>query len=241
MPCWAELVTSDPSAVAEFYRDLLGWRYDPADQVFRLRGAAVAGLVPSRGQPAGWVTYIACDDLAELTGLVADSGGEVLRPPEDLPGRGRYALLADASGAVFGAWQSGRFGGSQLGSEPGTVCFSELATPDVAAGTTFYGKVFGWAAQVGELAPGHPYHDWLIGDRVLGGMYELPAGVSAHWRTTVEVADLERVLRRCRDRYGRVEVDPIEVTVGRYARIVDPYGAGLGVIELIPELSALTS
>ena len=71
MPCWAELVTSDPSAVAEFYRDLLGWRYDPADQVFRLRGAAVAGLVPSRGQPAGWVTYIACDDLAELTGLVA--------------------------------------------------------------------------------------------------------------------------------------------------------------------------
>jgi predicted enzyme related to lactoylglutathione lyase len=235
--CWAELESSDPGGAATFYRELFGWRYDP-DGVFRRDGLAVAGL---RAGTAGWLAYLAGDDLGGLVDQAVDSGGEILRQPVEVPGRGRSALLADTSGAAFGIWQRTGFPGAQLGSEPGTVCFGELATPDVGAAGAFYGKVFGWTAQPGDMVPGSEYYDWLLGEWIVGGMIESAAGTTAHWRITIEVAELSDTLLRCRDLGGRVEIEPFDVAVGRYARIVDPYGAGFGVIELIPELRDLAS
>lgn len=232
VPCWAELESSDPGGAAAFYRELFGWRYDP-DGVFRRDGLAVAGLRPGT---AGWLTYLAGDDLAGLVGQAVDSGGEILRPPTEVPGRGRSALLADTSGAAFGIWQRTGFPGAQLSSEPGTVCFSDLVTPDVGAAGSFYGKVFGWSAQPGGIAPGSESYDWLLGEWIVGGLTEAPAQTTARWRITVEVADLSATLRRCRELDGRVEAEPFGVAVGRYAGLVDPYGAAFGVIELIPEL-----
>jgi predicted enzyme related to lactoylglutathione lyase len=235
VPCWAELESPDPGGAAEFYRELFGWRYDP-DGVFRRDGLAVAGMVAGT---AGWLTYLASDDLGVLADLAVDSGGELLRPSTEIPGRGRSALLTDVSGAPFGLWQRTGFPGAQLGSEPGTVCFSELVTPDVDAAGAFYGKVFGWRAQAGDMVPGREYYDWLLGDWIVGGMIEEPAATTAHWRMTVEVAGLSDTLRRCDKRSGRVDVEPTGVAVGRYAGLVDPYGARFGVIELIPELRDL--
>jgi uncharacterized protein len=239
VPCWAELRTSDPGAAAGFYRELFGWRYDPVDGVFRLRGYVVAGLVAAAEYPAGWLTYLAGDDLDGLAGLAVDSGGALVQAARAVPARGRSAVVADPAGATFGIWQHAGFAGAQIGSEPGTMCFTELVTPDVSGAAAFYGKVFGWSAQPSELALGREYLDWLLGDRVVAGLVDAPAGEPAQWRTTVEVADLDEVRGRCLDRYGRVELEPIEVSVGRYARLADPYGAVFGVIELIPELRDL--
>jgi uncharacterized protein len=233
VPCWAEVATPDPVVAAGFYGALFGWAYE--DGVFRLRGLAVAGLVES--ESARWLTYLAGDDLAGLVDLAVDAGGELVRTPVPASGYGRCALVADPSGAPFGVWQRGGLAGAQLASEPGTICFSDLATPDLSTAAAFYGKVFGWAAQPGELAPGWAYHDWLMGDRVVGGLVEVE-GEPAQWRTTIEVADLDTVRDRCLDRHGSVVQEPTPVTVGRYARLADPYGATFGVIELEPELRA---
>src|SRR5436190_15333331 len=89
VPCWAELASADPSAAVEFYHALFGWRYDPGESVFQLGGSAVAGLVANPSEPAGWLTYLASDDLAGLFDLVVDSGGAVLAPPMEVAGRGR--------------------------------------------------------------------------------------------------------------------------------------------------------
>jgi predicted enzyme related to lactoylglutathione lyase len=99
--------------------------------------------------------------------------------------------------------------------------------------------VYGWFTQPGEMASGRAYQDWLLGDRMVAGLVESLADEPPHWRSTVEVADLDEVRERWLDGAGRVELEPIEVSVGRYARLVDPYGAPLGVIELIPELRGL--
>jgi uncharacterized protein len=238
VPCWAELRTSDPGSAAAFYRELFGWQFDPVEGLFRRGGYAVAGVVTAARYPAGWLTYLAGDDLDGLTELAVDSGGALVQAPREVPARGRSAVLADPAGATFGIWQRGGFAGAQIGSEPGTMCFTELITPDVPTAAAFYGKMFGWSAQPGEMAPGRQYLDWLLGDRVVAGLVEA-AGEPAQWRTTVEVADLDEVRGRCLDRYGQVALEPIEVSVGRYARLVDPYGAVFGVIELIPELRDL--
>ncbi|OLB80031.1 MAG: hypothetical protein AUI14_08335 [Actinobacteria bacterium 13_2_20CM_2_71_6] len=251
VPCWAELRTTDPAGAGEFYRELFGWQVD--GDVFRLGGLAVAGLVSAPAPPlvsapappSGWLTYLATDDLAALPVRVADGGGAVLYAPADAGTRGRAAVFADPGGAAFGAWQRGTFAGAQVGGEPNTVCWSELATRDEDAATVFYGKVFGWSAQDGEMAPGRAYREWIVGDRVVAGMIPLGPEVSAaivpHWRTTVEVADIAGTVRQCRELGGRTAFGPIAVVVGRYAQLADPYGGFFGVVELIPELRGLPS
>src|SRR6266516_2470621 len=139
MPCCAELITTDPTGAAEFYRDLFGWRYEPDEGVFRLDGQAVAGLATGPA-PAAWLTYFATADLDALAGLATDAGGQV-RHRSTRPGRGRAAVFTDPGGATFGAWQRSAFAGAQLGSEPGTVCWSELAVHDADGSTAFYGKL----------------------------------------------------------------------------------------------------
>ncbi len=234
MPCWAELTTTDPSGTAGFYRELFGWRHDPDEGVFRLDGLAVAGVVAGPA-PAPWLTYFACDNVEALAGLATDAGGQVRRRAARA-GRGCAVVLTDPGGAPFGAWQRAGFAGAQLGSQPGTVCWSELATHDIDRCTAFYGKVFGWSTQPGELGAEWGHIELLLIDRLVGSVYEVPAKVPAQWRTTIEVADLDVVRQRCRDRNGRVALEPVELGIGRYARFVDPSGAGFGVVELIDEL-----
>jgi predicted enzyme related to lactoylglutathione lyase len=237
MPCWAELTTADPTGAADFYRELFGWRYDPHDGVFRLDGSAVAGSVAGP-QRAAWLTYFASDDLDALAGLAVDAGGQV-RHRTRHAGRGRAAVFTDPGGASFGAWQRGGFAGAQLGSQPGTVCWSELAVPDPESAAAFYGKLFGWSTQPGgEIAPGWGYSELLLVDRLLGPMYQVPAEVPARWLTTFEVADMDVAARLATGAGGRVTLDPIELYIGRYARLADPYGAGFGIVELIDEIRA---
>jgi predicted enzyme related to lactoylglutathione lyase len=238
MPCWAELTTADPAGAAGFYRDLFGWRYQPDEGVFRLDGLAVAGMATGPA-PAAWLTYFASADLDALVGLATDTGGQV-RHRAVHAGRGRAAVLTDPAGATFGAWQRAGFAGAQLGSQPGTVCWSELAVPDTEAATAFYGKLFGWSTQPGiEGGSGWNYTELLLIDRLVGPVYQVPERVPAHWRTTVEVADVDRVAEVATEAGGRVALDPIKLSIGRYAQLVDPYGARFGVVQLADELRAL--
>jgi len=240
-PCLARLRTADPDKAARFYGDLFGWHRD--GDVFRLGTAVVAGLVPEPDPVPAWLTYLATDDLDGLSGRVADAGGAVVYPPAPVGGRGRTALFRDPVGAEFGAWQRGTCAGAQIGGEAHTVCWSELVTADEPGATLFYGKVFGWSTQPGELAPDREYREWLLHERVVAGLIPLArpatAPTVAYWRTTVEVLDLADTVQRCLDLAGQVALAPLELLVGRYTRLVDAQGAGFGVIELIPELRGL--
>jgi predicted enzyme related to lactoylglutathione lyase len=244
-PCWAQLGTPDIATSEAFYRGLFGWCADADEGAFRLGGLAVAGLVAGNGPgsgPAGWLTYVATERIDALPDLVSGGGGATVRAPEPLGTKARAALFTDPSGAVFGGWQRTGLPGAQLAGEPNTVCWSDLATGDEPGATTFYGKVFGWEAQPGEMADGMDYREWLSGGRVIGGIVPLRgARIPAHWRTAVEVACLDWTIQRCRDLGGRLGFGPIDVLVGRYAELVDPHGAAFGIVELIPELRRLES
>ena len=67
----------------------------------------VGGLMPipesaraMGGRPA-WMGYIGVDDVDDCAARVTAAGGTVHRPPEDIPGIGRFCVVADPGGASF--------------------------------------------------------------------------------------------------------------------------------------------
>ncbi|MEV8514369.1 VOC family protein [Dactylosporangium sp. NPDC051484] len=247
-PCWSVLTSGDTAAAAAFYCGLFGWTTTEADDgttLFLLRDLAVAGLVPSPTGQSAWLTYISTENVDATADLVVEAGGTVLQPPAEAGTRGRAALFADSAGAAFGAWQRGRFAGAQVQDEPGTVCWSETVTQDVPTAATFYGKVFGWTEREGTSDAIHEYHDWVCANRVVGGVSllgdEYPPGTPPHWRTIMSIDDCEGFMARTPELGGSVLVGPIDAGIGHAAYLVDPTGGAFLVIEMLPELRALTA
>ncbi|MFG2113541.1 VOC family protein [Streptomyces sp. NPDC048718] len=110
-PVWNELLTYETGSVAKFYRSVFAYEAEPLvsaghDYVtLRLDGRPVAalhgvgtGLPRDRG--AHWMTYFEVGDVDAAARLVAELGGQVLRPPREGTA-GRPVLVADPEGAVF--------------------------------------------------------------------------------------------------------------------------------------------
>jgi len=245
VPCWTQLRTPDPAASAGFYAALFDWSFG-TDDVFRLADRATAGLVAAPGQPAGWLVYIATDDVEASGALAVSAGGAELVPAQDSTPGGRSALLADRSGAVFGVWQRCTFGGTQVTGEPGAPCWIDLGTYDTSGALAFYGKLFGWdprASLYGEGIADSGYVEFNVGERAVGGLRALPAElagtVPAHWMVTFDVDGHAAAVERAVDRGAQLLRGPVDVGVGPYAQLLDPHGAAFGLIELAPELRQL--
>jgi predicted enzyme related to lactoylglutathione lyase len=220
-PCWAELSSADPVRTAGFYGRLFGWELD-GDR-FLLDGRPVAGIGPAQADCAeGWLTYLATGDLEQTVGRVASAHGRCLTWTNERAGA-RSTVVADASGAVFGLWQSTGFAGAQLRGEPGTMAWSDLHTADVPAATSFYGSVFGWT-----LTTTFGSGEWLTEahDSVAG---VIPGWGNARWQPSFEVTDTAAASELCARMGGRVLSGPVEMGLGSYVEMVDPFGATFAV------------
>ncbi len=168
-PCWYELTTGDLGAAQTYYADLLGWSWaDAGMEGFDYRLASMGGTMVAGASmgaqldtPPSWLTYFAVTDCDATAKAVADAGGAVHMPPADIPGTGRFAILADPQGASFGILQpllmpDGSAGGAFDQQKPGHGNWHELMTSDPKAALDFYGKLFGWAeSRVDGNGPRH--------------------------------------------------------------------------------------
>jgi len=111
--CWNELMTRDTEKAKAFYGKTLGWTFSEMpmeNDVYTLANLGekpVAGIFPMTGPefdgvPEHWMSYIAVDNVDERLELASAHGGTVIRPPFDVPGVGRIAILQDVGGAVQG-------------------------------------------------------------------------------------------------------------------------------------------
>jgi predicted enzyme related to lactoylglutathione lyase len=108
---WNELVTSDQKTCGEFYSKLLSWSRKEVDMgplgtytLFQQGGKDIAGMMKpatdySQSRGPWWSAYIAVDDIDGCAARVVDLGGEIIAPPEDIPGVGKVCMLTDPSGA----------------------------------------------------------------------------------------------------------------------------------------------
>jgi predicted enzyme related to lactoylglutathione lyase len=110
--CWNELNTRGADKAKPFYAELFGWKYKEStnpEQPYTEFGLSadqpVGGIfdLPDemKDVPPFWMAYVAVDDCDASAAKVAELGGKIHKEPMDIPGVGRFAIIADPTGAVL--------------------------------------------------------------------------------------------------------------------------------------------
>jgi uncharacterized protein len=109
---WNELNTRDVEGAKPFYAAIFGWEADTSQMgdveytTWKLGGKPVGGMAAIPAQvppevPSHWLAYFAVADTDATVQAAQNGGARLLRGPDDVPA-GRFAVLADPHGAVFG-------------------------------------------------------------------------------------------------------------------------------------------
>jgi predicted enzyme related to lactoylglutathione lyase len=110
---WNELHTRDVDGAKNFYPKVFGWGVHANDMgegqgeyvEWQVGGKSIAGAVgmsmEPQGTPTYWLVYFAVADTDDIVKRAGELGGKVISPPMDIP-QGRFAIIADPQGAVFG-------------------------------------------------------------------------------------------------------------------------------------------
>jgi predicted enzyme related to lactoylglutathione lyase len=244
---WYELLTSDAEAAAAFYGAVLGWQARRADgserdyRIFGLNGSDVAGHMTIRtdgdcaGMRPGWLGYVGVRDVDEAAADVTRKGGAQHMPPADIPGVGRFALLADPQGVPFYVMR-GAMDGTSVSFAPartGHCHWNELATGDQDAALAFYTGLFGWekgdAMPMGEMGE---YRFIVQNGETIGAMMtRQPEGPPAAWNFYFGVDDIDVAARSVSGNGGTVHYGPSEVPGNMFIIVAsDPQGAMFGLV-----------
>jgi predicted enzyme related to lactoylglutathione lyase len=117
----------------------------------------------------------------------------------------------------------------------GHFAWYELLTTDVAAASTFYGKVVGWAAK-DESTRDLAYTVLTAGDAPVGGLMYLPEegrrlGATPRWVGYVAVDDIGATATQIRRRGGAVLLPPTDSNIGRVSVVADPQRATFALVS----------
>ena len=247
---WHELLSTDPDAAQAFYAALFGWNYDPvpmpsgAYPMIRMGEATIGGVLPTPGEgvPSHWLGYLSVADVDDAVREATEAGGSVRVPPTDMPEMGRYAMVADPSGALISFWKGAHEEEPQTAAnaddqiQTGTFVWNELLTTDPGSCGPFYTRIMPWQ-QESMTMPGPEgemtYHLFKRSDQKDGcGMMEMPPGSEApsHWLPYVAVEDVDAAVERGQGLGAAVHCPPTDIpNVGRFAVLADPQGACFAV------------
>ena len=95
---------------------------------------------------------------------------------------------------------------------PGTFCWPELCSADVAASKQFYASLFGWKSSDIHM-PAGDYTLLKLGSQRVGAMYQMTeqrkiAGVLPHWNSYVAVISADETARNTIALGGKVLREP---------------------------------
>lgn len=111
---WRELLTKDVEGSKKFYTELLGWSIQSMDMgegmqydMFMQGDRPIAGVMqsPKEESPTSWINYITVEDLEATVEKAQSLGAKMCMPITEIPGKGRFAGLADPQGAPIAFWQ----------------------------------------------------------------------------------------------------------------------------------------
>ncbi|MFV0293570.1 MAG: VOC family protein [Paracoccus sp. (in: a-proteobacteria)] len=254
-PCWYELGTSDLNGATAFYSRILGWNVQDSGMpdftylLARMGEVMVAGMMDLAGQsdgvPPNWIIYFAVDDCDKATADITLAGGRVYKEPADIPDTGRFAIVSDPQGAVFGILQPDMSQMSEADivraaeSNPfdqrkaGHANWNELMSPDPEAGFTFYAGLFGWtkgdAVPMGNMGA---YQLFRHKGTDIGAMMGLGDAPVPNWLPYFGVdGSVTTRTDDIRAAGGKVHHGPAEVPGPAYITIAqDPQGAWFAIV-----------
>jgi predicted enzyme related to lactoylglutathione lyase len=243
---WYDLMTTDVEAAAAFYGAVVGWTAKDSGvpgQTYTLLSAGpdmVAGLMPipphAGGAAPGWMGYMGVDDVDAYTKTVQATGGTVHREPQDIPGVGRFSVVADPQGAAFMFFTPKP--GSQGTADaprytPGRIGWHELHAMDGDKAFAYYAATFGWTkTSEFDMRQMGIYHIFSMGGPPAGGiMTKLPQLPVPMWLYYFNVEAIDAAAERIRTAGGQVTLGPTEVPDGSWVlQGTDPQGARFALV-----------
>lgn len=116
----------------------------------------------------------------------------------------------------------------------GTPCWIDLMAKDGEAAAAWYGKLFGWKA---ELQPGGsgPYWMFTLDGANVAGMGQMSdemkaGGMPSVWNAYFSVDDVDAAVSRVKELGGGVMFEPFDIPgSGRMSFVTDPEGAVFGL------------
>lgn len=241
---WYELLTNDKGGALSFYARVTGWKGEDAGQpgvdytFLTIDGARVGGLMTlpddacNAGARPAWLGYIGVENADDCAKRVEAKGGRIHHGPEDIPGYGRFAVLADPQGATFCIIApSEQYKGSasevHRPGVPGFGAWHELYADDAEAAFDFYSGMFGWkkdqAVDLGEMGV---YQLFAINGVQAGGMMKRPPNMPMPvWNYYFNVDGIDAAATRVREAGGQVCMGPHQVPGGAWILMgLDPQG-----------------
>lgn len=241
---WYELLAADTRLQAAFYQSVMGWQSQDggvADCAYTLFSAAdkpVGGMmvIPAeahdRGLRSCWTGYISVDDVDGQTPPLIQAGGSLLRPAEDIPGIGRFAVAADPDGAAFILFKGvcAQPPEPVPPGTPGHVGWHELHAGQTENPLAFYSELFGWQlADTLDMNEMGPYRIFSADGISLGGM--MRGAPKPFWLFYFNVAALDAALDRVAQAGGKVIMEPMQVPGGLWvANCLDPEQAMFALV-----------
>lgn len=244
---WYDLMTTDINAAANFYGGVMGWTTVESGMSERRYGlfsagtVMVAGLMPlpenlrAEGAPPCWTGYVGVDDVDVYAVRVEAAGGTVHRGPEDIPGVGRFAVVADPYGAAFvlfkGVGDAAPADAAPM--TPGHIGWHELQADDLEGAFAFYSGLFGWTkAEAHDMGALGIYQTFATGGLAVGGMMNREAHTPvSFWLYYFVVDSVDAAMSRVNDGKGRVLHGPQQVPGGVWiAQCLDPQGAMFAIV-----------
>jgi predicted enzyme related to lactoylglutathione lyase len=244
---WYELMTKDVAGAKAFYPKITGWTIEdwsgPMDySMFAANGKPFAGLMTlpdeaaKMGAPSHWLGYVAVDDVDAFHAKAESLGARAYVPPTDIPGVGRFSVIADPQGATIALFK----GTSDMpvgddASKPGEISWHELITSDAGAAWAFYSALFGWEkTDAMDMGGGWMYQMYRAAgsSKTLGGMMTAPKDFQAppHWMYYTHVPDMHEALAAVKANGGQLLNGPEEVPGNDLvAQCMDPQGAAFAL------------
>ena len=241
---WYELLTKDPKAAIAFYSEVMGWKTQPfteggGDYTMWVGSQGPLGGVmqlpeeaAKMGAPPHFMGHVQVADVDATAALAQKLGGAVLHAPADIPTVGRFAVIADPQGASLSIFRPNQDMTAHDTTKEGEVCWNELMARDSEAAFRFYAELFGWTIlHEMDMGPQGKYRLFGIGEKRVGGMMTIPAGMPMppSWTYYTETADLDAAIARATKRGAKLLNGPEDVPNGRLAQLMDPQGASFAL------------
>jgi predicted enzyme related to lactoylglutathione lyase len=251
---WYELMTPDQAGSEAFYTKVVGWTAaamnpDSHGNPYVVVSAGTRGIggllqltdeMKAGGARPGWLGYIHAADVDAKVKAIIEAGGSQLLPPTEIPGVGRFAMVADPGGAAFYVMNPKPPEGMEPGpmppaGTPGTCGWRELfSTLGDKGAVDFYSAQFGWET-VGEFDMGEMgiYRLWGHDGEQLGGMMNKPDNIPVSvWNFYFTVDGIDAGAERIKEAGGQILMGPHEVPGGQWiVQGLDPQGANFALLS----------
>ena len=235
---WRDLLTKDVVGAQAFYGALFGWEFRAVaggDYVVILReGKPIGGIVRAdrkvKVEVSQWASWLSVADVDTAVATVRAAGGQVLRAPLVLKGRGRLAVVTDPEGALLVLVRSTDGDPRDAEAGVGDWLWTELWTHDKPGSLTFYQRLAGYTTEERQVA-GATYPVFMGSGAPRAGVVANPfEDVGTNWLPYVRVDDVGATVARVQELGGRLLVEPREDRrAGSAAIVADPTGAAFVV------------